>query len=358
MAPPLIQYNVVEIDKDCGKYETLTGQWLLCVNVNDDADLSADGSTGCIGDFESFETQEHAMVRAKQLRKGKSVCEPAGLVNDDIKNVKRQNLHYITSKWKEFTVVQIAIPDSDDEDDADDLVGKTVTIAFGTDDGFFAGNVGIEASEFNDSYILNYEKDGSLHQVVKKKSWVRAKLGKSSGSTCLAPFVYVMDEGGAHHLELLKALPLSKLLSNDTHLNAAEVFAVVAATDPEMLDDSSAFDASVGMSADLDALIRFHFGSIKSSMESDAMKIQTFPSSNPERLGKALKAALSRALTSTPSVKMLSDELKKKAASDDEWEDFLKNSYLVSTAEKRHAIMAVSGADVWTGSLDCQPTDR
>ena len=128
MAPsPLGIYSIVAIDKDHGGYGTKDGQWLLCVHVSDDPDLSGERSAGSIGDFEVYDTEEHAEARVTSLRSGDAdtdddAAPPDGLVINDSINVKRQNLHNITSLWSGLctsaAVSTVVTRDVDRDDDA------------------------------------------------------------------------------------------------------------------------------------------------------------------------------------------------------------------------------------------------
>ena len=368
MAPKQLKlFGVAEVDKDNHTRSTKSGQWLLCVNVSDDEEASAGTQTAAVGSFEVYDTKEHAVARRSALKDGTAPAagavgaRPEGLVSDDMQNVKRHGLHNITSKWQDLCV-EFEEGDGDaDEDDEDDdpCIGKRIRMSFPFDFGsgkeMFMGEVTVKELDtfVSDRYVVEFAQgaDARLfeHSVDKDlvSDLVEIQSALPSGAAVVVEFP---SGGGEWLLELLKALPLSKALEEYSYeVDSSELFEFSAALDPVAFAGQT--HSRMMTDAQMELVTKILTGA-RPKIEVHAIKRQSFPTSSAKRLGAAMKLALSRLSGSKPSLHVLSAELKKKAESDEDWTQFLRESFRITLPDKRHGWAATKDEYVWSGCLN------
>ena len=233
--------------------------------------------------------------------------------------VKRHYLHHITSAWKGLLAASSSVPPVPPPlFSADPLIGKTFDMAFVFEGDFFVGDVTVASSD-GDNYLLKFEKDGKEEEYLMEKEMVR-RFAPAASPPVPPTFAYSKDEGGELLYNLINKLSASKLLSSD-HLNVAEVFETVRATGPVLFAGLPTFDPAAGMPTELETFVRAQIKALKPKLETAEMRGKMFLTSSAENLGSAIKDALAVLVTTDSTVRELSDELMKKAATAADWDE-------------------------------------
>ena len=347
MAPKQLKiFGLAEIDKDNAVRGTKSGQWLLCVNVSDDSEANARAQTAAVGSFEVYDTKEHAMARCTELKDGTAPAagaapvRPVGLVLDNLQNVKRHGLHNITSKWQDLCVDF----EEGEDDDNDPCIGKKIKMSFPFDFGsgkeMFVGEVTVKELDVNDRYVVKFTKDANSFEHTVDKDLVsglveiQSAVDLARATTGMAVAVEFPSGGGEFLLQLLKALPLSKTLDVDIEVDSSELFEFSAALDPVPFAGQIHNTSGRTMTDPQMELVTKILTAARPKIEVQAVKSQSFPISSAKRLGAAMKLALSRLSGNKPPSHVLSAELKKKAESDEQWSEFLRESFKITLPEK------------------------
>ena len=164
---------------------------------------------------------------------------------------------------------------------------------------------------------------------------IQSAVDLARATTGMAVAVEFPSGGGEFLLQLLKALPLSKTLDVDIEVDSSELFEFSAALEPVPFADQIHNTSGRTMTDPQMELVTKILTAARPKIEVQAVKSQSFPTSSAKRLGAAMKLALSRLSGNKPPSHVLSAELKKKAESDEEWSEFLRESFKITLPESR-----------------------
>ena len=367
---PITLYAVSEAVSKRVMFDIEPGDWIVATNVNDDENDNENGKGGLV-DCEVYFTEASALLRQAALlgiADSGAIPDPTratGFKHNKIKNCKRKQLIGLLGKDKanEFCgPVKATLPVSDP------LVGTSVTMAcmvdFGSGVEYFKGVVNIVSVNGNDKFNLKVHKDGVTAVFTEYKALVRGCAASAAPVTPEServdvtgsdyPWKFDLNSGGAFMYSLVKKLPSSKALPTGM-VCALELIDVLEAIEQDStkgheVDRSS--DGASGVTLITEAILRLACIKLKTVMESDKVKQQPYPCNTPVRLGKAIRRVMDGGIGSKPKVFPMVEQLKGHAESPEEFQLFLKDSYMATLDQGRwEMVKSSSGGDYFLSAL-------
>ena len=367
---PITLYAIGEAVAKRVMFDIESGEWVVAINVNDDENDNENGKGGLV-DCEVYFTEESALARQATLlglADTDAIPDPVnvqGFKHNKVKNCKRKQLIGLLGKEKvkEFCGPTKATPRA-----ADPLVGKSFKMSkmidFGSGLEYYDGLVKIVSVSGNDKFKLKVSKDGATVEFTEHKALVRGLVASAPSVTPEServdvtaseyPWKFDVQSGGSFMYSLVKKLPSSKTLPVGM-VCALELIDVLEAielgsTKGHEIDRSA--DGASEVTLVTEAVLRLACTKLKTVMESNKIRQQPYPCNTPTRLGKAIKRVMEGGIGSKPKVFPLVEQLKGHAESPEEFQMFLKESYMATLEKGRWEMVSSScGGEYFLSAL-------
>jgi hypothetical protein len=335
------------------------GDFIVSTKVSNDESDNENGKDGVVC-CEVYLNETAALARQTTLRAlgpAEEVPDPSGLPgfkhDNKFKRCKRKQLVVILGKNKVNDFLNSSLTN---QDVADPLIGKQVLlpkmIDFGDGEGeipfqgesVIHGEIVIHGSV---KYQMIATKNGVTHAFTEDKALVKALYASRATRTPppaidlskVAAWTYDVASGGTHLCSLVRTLESSKDLPAG-QVCAIEMLDVLEGIEPGSTTghDLDRASGSPAVSTITDAVLKIACAKLKLQMESEAVKKESYPSTDGTRLGKAIKRVLNGESGAAPKPFPLVELLMLHADSPQEFDVFLQQSYVFTLQSDRWAI--------------------
>jgi hypothetical protein len=347
----------IVLDKRCVAQNTEIGQYLVCVNATKD---SADATLKLVGDFCLFSSGETAAAHWKLV----SDALNAGNAWDTVDatsssgyigslSVKRQALHYLVTKWQALCdVVPAGGGGAVGDARSAPEIGKTLQFTAPVQDSHGTTVVVSVSGIVNAKDSVNLEVEGVHDGVTFNIVMLPVKVQRllqimqaQQPPPVGYPSLFDCTLYGNELFSMLKALPLSSVTGAGM-VDVREVVCVLNAFNADtalgqLQGAGSAGDATIVMDAFMGLF------DLTQLLQRQGMANRQWPQDSAGKLGDALRLA---AIVPVPAASLA--ESLRNAASQGDFDAFLKDAYRLTVKESMWSWMSLAAASVHMSKLD------
>ena len=356
-------FKIVELDKDNQRQMTVAGQWaVLCA-----ATAPSVQSSEWLVDLETFPDKDSAVKRAMDLSDNEvgntspnfaapgSITVPYGIIKY-IQNVKRSNLHHYTSKWASLFV---ANPPADPRVGVSFVGFVAYTSPTTGRTAIFHGQMFVKSlcpSEPSSKYLISFSAEGSALEKSLPMDMVKDMIAANAPApTAIVPtttaYVLSLTDTNLDKSDLLwqilAKLPASARVSADGSLDAHEVLSVLKSYDPGTFS-AMAFTATASDPANAPVLSCCVYALDLLKPKVKAATSVAWSISDVAVIGAQLRSVMSSPAPASGLVGVL----RSKAASDAQFDQFLKDSYFFTIPVSQHPMAKNQPPSFLTSALE------